>query len=93
MLQTASFSGFLRTVLIILLIYYGLKILMRLLAPFMVQYMSKKMQERFGQSFQQAQESRRNQPEVGETVIDKMPNQQKSTDKKVGEYIDYEEID
>jgi Flp pilus assembly protein TadB len=55
MLQMASFTGFLRTILIILLVWYGVKILMRLFAPYLVKYMSKKMQERFGQQFQQAQ--------------------------------------
>jgi hypothetical protein len=92
MLQMASFTGFLRTILIILLIYYGIKILTRIFAPLMVRYMSKKMQEQFGGKFQQPQEDK-NRPKEGETVIDKMPHQQKSTDKKVGEYIDYEEID
>ncbi|MGJ8594035.1 MAG: DUF4834 family protein [Aquaticitalea sp.] len=89
----ASFTGFLRTILIILLVWYGVKILMRLFAPYLVKYMSKKMQERFGQQFEQSQQNTRNRPAEGETVIDKMPNQQKSSDKKVGEYIDYEEID
>ncbi|HLT32392.1 MAG TPA: DUF4834 family protein [Aquaticitalea sp.] len=93
MLQTASFSGFLRTILIILLIYYGLKILMRLFAPYIVKYMSKKMQERFGQQFEQHQNTSHYRPNEGETVIDKIPHQQKTYDKKVGEYIDYEEID
>lgn len=93
MLQTASFTGFLRTILIILLVYYGVKILFRLLAPYMVQYMSKKMQERFGQQFQQHQNAQASRPKEGETVIDKMPYRQKTSDKKVGEYIDYEEID
>lgn len=95
MLQMASFTGFLRTILIILLIFYGVKILARIFAPFLVQYMSKKMQERFGQQFQQHQQqsAHPNRPKEGETVIDKMPYQQKTSDKKVGEYIDYEEID
>lgn len=93
MLQMASFTGFLRTILIILLIWYGVKILSRLFAPYLVQYMSKKMQERFGQQFQQPQSNDSSRPKEGETVIDKMPQQQKSSDKKVGEYIDYEEID
>ena len=56
-------------------------------------YMSKKMQDRFGQQFEQQRPTDRNSPKEGETVIDKMPNQQKTADKKVGEYIDYEEID
>ncbi len=92
MLQTASFTGFLRTILIILLIYYGLKILLRLFAPYIMQYMSKKMQERFTGQFRQ-QNRDANRPKEGETVIDKIPNHQKTSDKKVGEYIDYEEID
>ena len=91
-MQMASFTGFLRTILIILLVYYGVKILMRLFAPYFVRYMSKKMQERFGGQFQQPQHDK-NRPQDGETVIDKMPQQRKSSDKKVGEYIDYEEID
>ena len=93
MLQMASFTGFLRTILILLLIYYGVKILARLFAPYLVQYMSKKMQQRFGQQFQHQQNNTSNRPKEGETVIDKMPYQQKTSDKKVGEYIDYEEID
>lgn len=92
MLQTASFTGFFRTILILILIYYGLKFLMRILAPYFVQYMSKKMQEQFGGQFHRRAEET-NHPKAGETVIDKMPNQQKSSDKTVGEYIDYEEID
>ena len=88
----ASFTGFLRTILIILLVYYGVKILMRLFAPYFVRYMSKKMQERFGGQFQQQQPERKG-PKEGETVIDKMPQQHRTSDKKVGEYIDYEEID
>ncbi len=93
MLQMASFTGFLRTILILLLIWYGVKILMRLFAPYLVQYMSKKMQERFGQQYQQQPRNNANHPKEGETVIDKMPHQQKTSDKKEGEYIDYEEID
>lgn len=91
-MQMASLTGFLRTILIILLVYYGVKILMRLFAPFLMRYMSKKMQERFGGQFQQHQADR-NRPREGETVIDKMPRKDRYDDKKVGEYIDYEEID
>ncbi len=84
--------GFFRTILIILLIYFGLKIVMRLFAPFLVNYMSKKMQERFTGQDQQPNRDI-NRPKEGETVIDNMPPKQKTSDKKVGEYIDYEEID
>nr|WP_299392752.1 DUF4834 family protein [uncultured Gelidibacter sp.] len=91
-MQMASFTGFLRTILIILLVWYGVKILMRLFAPYFVRYMSKKVEERFGGQFQQQQQDR-NRPKEGETVIDKIPEQRRTSDKKVGEYVDYEEID
>ncbi len=91
-MQMASFTGFLRTILIILLVYYGVKILMRIFAPYLARYMSKKMEERFGGQFQQ-QQRQADRPKDGETVIDKMPEQRQTSDKKLGEYIDYEEID
>ncbi|WP_298757397.1 DUF4834 family protein [uncultured Psychroserpens sp.] len=91
MLQEASLYGFVRTILIILLVYYGLKILTRLFAPYMVRYMSKKMQQKFEGQFQQHQQKQ--QHKEGETVIDKIPNDKATSNKKVGEYIDYEEID
>ena len=95
MLQTASLNGFLRTILIILLVYYGLKILIRLFGPYLIRYMSKKVQQRFGGQFQyqQQQQEPNSRQKEGETVIDKMPNTNKTSNKNVGEYIDYEEID
>lgn len=93
MLQSASFTGFLRTLLIILLVYYGIKFLSRLFAPYLVRYMSKKMNERFGGQFQQQQNQSEPKHKEGETVIDKIPKQDTSSNKNVGEYIDYEEID
>jgi hypothetical protein len=85
--------GLLRTILIILLVYYGIKILSRLFAPFLIRYMSKKMQERFGGQFQQQPNESQAKQKEGETVIDKIPKQDTSSNKNVGEYIDYEEID
>ena len=54
--------------------------------------MSKKMEERFGGQFKQQNQYEKKQKE-GETIIDKMPKQESSSNKDVGEYIDYEEID
>jgi len=93
MLQSASFTGFLRTLLIILLVYYGIKFISRLFAPYMMNYMSKKMQERFGGQFQQQKNQSEPKHREGETIIDQMPKQDTSSNNKVGEYIDYEEID
>ncbi|MEH6536063.1 MAG: DUF4834 family protein [Psychroserpens sp.] len=92
MLQEASVYGLFRTILIILLVYYGIKILARLFAPHLVRYMSKKVQQKFEGQFQQHQNQSQQQKE-GETVIDKAPINDSASNKKVGEYIDYEEID
>ncbi len=45
--------GLLRTILIILLIYYGIKILSRIFAPVLFKYAAKKAEERFGGAFNQ----------------------------------------
>ncbi|RAJ16242.1 MULTISPECIES: DUF4834 family protein [Olleya] len=82
--------GLLRTILIIALIYYGIKILSRLFAPMLFKYAAKKAEERFGGAFNQ----HRQEPiqKEGEISIDKMP-ENKSSNKNVGEYVDYEEIE
>ena len=98
MIQYASAVGLVRTILIILLIYFGVKIVSRLLAPFLLKYVAKKAGQRFGDQFggfdsyrnQQKQDSK--PKKEGEVTIDKMPNT-KSSNKDVGDYVDYEEID
>ena len=97
MIHEASAMGLLRTILIILLIYFGVKILARLFAPFLMKFVAKKAEEKFGQQFggfqNQANQQQKKKQNEGETVIDKMPNSEKSSNEKVGEYIDYEEIE
>ncbi|CAM1345714.1 DUF4834 family protein [Tenacibaculum amylolyticum] len=83
--------NFLRTILIIALIYYAIKFLARLFGPFLMKKAVEKMREKAEKQYggQKPQEG----VKVGETVIDKKPNQNKESDKSVGEYIDFEEID
>ncbi|MBD0835288.1 DUF4834 family protein [Aestuariibaculum suncheonense] len=94
MIQQASVNGLIRMILIIILVYYGIKIVSRLLTPFLIKYVSKKAEERFGGQFGQFQQQRRQESpkKEGEVTIDKMPNT-KTSNKEVGEYVDYEEID
>ncbi|WP_299247680.1 DUF4834 family protein [uncultured Aquimarina sp.] len=89
-MQEASLSGVLKVILILLLIYYGLKILTRLFGPLLLRYVTKKAGEKFQQQFQQYQQPQSAPKE--DITIDKK-SKQKSTNKDVGEYIDYEEID
>ncbi|MCF8714147.1 DUF4834 family protein [Joostella atrarenae] len=86
----------LRTILIILLVWYGFKILSRLFGPYLIKYASKKMEKKFSQQFGQQQNQNRQQTNYkeGETVIDKKPqNSNTNSSGKVGEYIEFEEID
>ena len=94
MLQHASATGLVRMILIILLIYFGIKIISRLLTPFIIKYVSKKAEQRFGKQFGQFQRRapQEKPKKEGEVTIDKMPNM-KTSNKDVGDYVDYEEID
>ena len=93
MLQQASVSGLFKMILIILLIYFGVKILTRLFGPFLLKYVAKKAEQKFGGQFGQFQgQQNQKQEKEGETTIDKVPNT-KSSNKDVGEYVDYEEIE
>lgn len=86
--------GLLRTILIILLVYYGIKVLSRIFAPFLIKYAAKKAEKRFGDQFGQFQNRQQQEKpkREGEVTIDKMPDK-KTSNKDVGDYVDFEEIE
>ena len=88
MLQTASFIGLLKTLLIFLLVYTVFKYLMRLMAPFIVKSIAKKAEAHFRNQTTPRPPTQKE----GEISIDKMPNS-KSSNNNVGEYVDYEEVE
>jgi uncharacterized protein involved in cysteine biosynthesis len=80
---------FLRTILIILLIYYLLKILVRWLAPRFFAYLARKVETRFQETFT-------NNGQQGSRLDDLKQSRKKNkvkSSQKIGEYIDFEEID
>lgn len=87
-METASFTGFIRSLIILVLIYYGVRFFMRLLAPVIVQQVVKKAGENLFQQQQQQQEHYNAQSRQ-----DNIKKDRPAEKKKVGEYIDYEEID
>ncbi|MBT8311056.1 MAG: DUF4834 family protein [Flavobacteriaceae bacterium] len=93
MYQYASIPGFIRTLLIILLIYYGIKVLTRLFAPYLMRYVSKKAGQRFEQQFGQYQRPPETTSKEGDVTIDSTPEKTKSSKDDVGEYVDFEEVD
>lgn len=88
-----SIVGLLKTLLIILLVYLGLKTLARIFAPFLLRFVAKKAEQRFEQNFNSPRYSQKNSEKEGETTIDKVPENRRKSNKKVGEYIDFEELE
>ncbi|WOD43407.1 DUF4834 family protein [Hwangdonia lutea] len=86
--------GLLRTILIIVLVYYGIKVLSRIFAPFLIKYAAKKAEKQFGEQFGQFQGKQQEEKPLrkGEVTIDKMPDT-KTSNKDIGDYVDYEEIE
>jgi len=89
-MQEASLQGVLRVILIILLIYYGLKVVTRLFGPLLFRYVTKKAGQKFQQHFEQYQHQQ--DSHTDDVIIDKK-NARKYSNKDVGEYVDYEEVD
>jgi len=86
--------AFLKTILIILLVYYLLKILARWFAPKIFSYAAKKTEERFREKFEGfTNQPKSNDEHMGDIIIDKKPTKQNTTSNKVGEYIEFEELD
>jgi DNA integrity scanning protein DisA with diadenylate cyclase activity len=92
-MQTASFNGIIKTIFYLMLFYYVIKFLARLFLPIVV----KKVVEKAGQNFQQHYQSNTSNHQKNSTTDEIIYDATKSTKpretKKVGEYVDYEEID
>lgn len=84
---------FLKTILIVLLVYYAIKFLFRLAKPYLIRYISKKAGQQFEQFFGNQPNTNRPPQKEGNITIDTMPSQNKGNGKKVGEYVEYEEVE
>ncbi|MAP54484.1 MAG: DUF4834 domain-containing protein [Altibacter sp.] len=84
---------FIKTILIILLVYFGLKFLIRLLTPYIMRYIAKKAGQQFEKAFGNNPFDAPKQKKEGSITIDKMPSSRNKSKSPVGEYVDYEEID
>jgi len=76
----------LRTILIIIAVYYAGKFLMRIFAPILMKYAANKMEQKVKEQFGQHQAQQEKQSP-------KEPINNRTSTKKVGDYIDFEEID
>ena len=83
----------LQTILFIIIVYYIAKILLKWLAPRLLNYAFQKTEERFGQQFGPFNKTSHSSEREGETTVHKSNNPKSNPTKKVGEYIDFEEIE
>lgn len=83
-MQEASIPGFIKTLLWIIAIYYILKFLARLFFPLMMRKVVEKAEEQFKQQYQNQYDT---------TAFQQSKSDKPRETKKVGEYIDYEEVD
>lgn len=93
-MQVASFSGLIRTLFYIIAFYYIFKFLAKLFLPLLV----KKVVEKAGENFQKQQQNTQGDfwqktPNNDEIIIDSANAKKARESKKVGDYVDYEEIE
>lgn len=87
-MQEASFTGFIKTLFYLVVFYYVFKFLFRLFAPIVLRNIVQKAEANFKQNQQQHYTSN-NQNTTTQAPSFSRPKETK----KVGEYVDYEEID
>ena len=93
-MQTASFTGFIETLFYILAFYYIFKFLAKLFLPLLVKKVVEKAGTNFQQQQQRSQDTSWNKTQASDEVIYNSANSKNPREtKKVGEYVDYEEID
>jgi hypothetical protein len=93
-MQQAELMGFLRTLLIILIVYHSFRFLARIFAPLLLKRVVGNMQAKAKKKNQQKnQQTENSSTKEGETIIDKNPNSKTQGNNSVGEYVDFEEID
>ena len=83
-----------QTLFIILLIYLFLKYLGRILAPILLKRFASKMQDRFGQQFNQ--QNYNQQPpkqQEGKVTLEKTKTSPKTKSDNLGDYVDFEEVE
>ncbi len=87
-MQTASFSGFIEMIFEIILFFYVVKFLAKLFLP----VLAKKVVEKAQENFRNQQNYSSNQNQNDEIINNSKSDKPRET-KKVGEYVDFEEID
>ena len=83
--------GLLRTIAILVIIYYAFKFFSRFIAPIFLKKVMKNVEKKMREQ-QQYQQPNDGKAKVGETVIEKKPTNTKQSNNDVGDYVDYEDV-
>ncbi|TQD40148.1 DUF4834 family protein [Haloflavibacter putidus] len=90
----ASFTGVIKTILIILLVYFGVKLFFKWFGPSILKYIMNKVGSNIEKKFREQQGfNNQNHKSEEETLSQKKTTKKTKSNKDVGEYIEYEEID
>jgi hypothetical protein len=81
--------GFVRTLLIIVIIYYGIRLVSKYVLPLLLNKGVQKMQQKMQDQQRQQQTAR---PD-GEVTIEKDKEGNQNTTPNKGEYVDFEEVE
>lgn len=93
-MQEASFTGFIRTLFWIVAFYYIFKFLAKLFFPILMKKAVEKASENFQKQQQYSQHTNWNKTKNNDEIIIDTSNAKNPREtKKVGDYVDYEEID
>jgi uncharacterized membrane protein (DUF106 family) len=82
--------GFLRTLLVIALIYFAIRLFTRYILPYIVENKVKEMQQKLNEQKKQQERAGRRE---GDVTIEYDKKQNNSRNKNDGEYVDFEEIE
>lgn len=82
--------NFLRTLIIIALIYYGIRLFSRYILPLLIDKGVKSMQQKMQEQQRQNQDKSRRE---GEVTIEKNQNNSKKNSFDKGDYVDFEEVE
>ncbi|MBM1107386.1 DUF4834 family protein [Aurantibacter crassamenti] len=85
----------LKTILIILLVYYGLKILAKWYGPKLFNYAARKTEQKFKERFGDftQQQTRQGEDNIGDISVKGKRAKSNTSKEPVGEYIEFEELD
>jgi hypothetical protein len=85
-----SINGFLRTLLILVLVFYGIRLFARYILPLLVDKGLKNMQQKMQDQQRQSQRSTR---APGDVTIEYNNRNSKKSSQSKGDYVDFEEVE